>query len=156
VITYLRSEPPAFRPNPPGDENLALGKYARPKMLSFAAQPFNAVDGNARSAFAIYADDRITSGDDWLHVDLDRPQTIDHYVVVSAPPVADWRPTTFTLQKSDDGFAWTDVDKVTDNRAERCERKVPAFTARHVRLYLPQGKPFSIDEFELYHRGKAE
>lgn len=156
VITYLRSEPPVFRPNPPGDENLAIGKYARPKMLSFAAQPFNAVDGDARSAFAIYADDRITSGDDWLHVDLERPQTIDQYVVVSKPSVAAWRPATFMLQKSDDGFAWTDVDKVTDNREDRCERTVPAFTARHVRLYLPQGKPFSIDEFELYHRGKAE
>lgn len=156
VITYLRSEPPVFRPNPPGDENLALGRYARSKMLSFATQPFNAVDGDARSTFALYADDRITWGDDWLHVDLDRPQTIDRYVVVSKPAVEDWQPAHFTLQKSDDGFAWTDVDKVADNREVRCERDVPAFTARHVRLYMPRGKPFSIDELELYHRGKAE
>jgi hypothetical protein len=61
----------------------------------------------------------------------------------------------FTLQKSDDGFTWTDVDKVTGNREERFERKVPAFTARYVRLYLPQGKPFSINEFGLYHGGNA-
>jgi hypothetical protein len=155
VITYTRSEPAVYRPNPPGDENLALGKYARSKMLSFGAQPFNAVDGDAKSAFAIYPDDRITSGDDWLQVDLDRPQTIDRYIVVSTPPVEGWRPANFTLQKSDDGFTWTDVDRVTGNREERFERKVPAFTARYVRLYLPQGKPFSINEFGLYHGGDA-
>ena len=54
---------------------------------------------------------------------------------------------------SDDGFTWTDVDKVTGNQKERCERKVSAFTARYVRLYLPQGKPFTIQEFELYRDG---
>ena len=155
VITYTRSEPAVYRPNPPGEENLALGKYARSKMLSFGAQPFNAVDGDAKSAFAIYPDDRITSGEDWLQVDLDRPQTIDRYIVVSTPPTEGWRPVNFTLQKSDDGFTWTDVDKVTGNREERFERKVPAFTARYVRLYLPQGKPFSINEFGLYHGGDA-
>jgi hypothetical protein len=153
VITYTRSEPPVFRPNPPSDENLALGKYARSKMLSFAAQPFLAVDGDGQSAFSIYPDDRIASGDDWLQVDLDQPLTVDRYVVVSAPAVEAWRPATFTLQKSDDGFTWTDVDKVTVNRKERCERKVPPFTARYVRLYLPQGKPFTIQEFELYRDG---
>ena len=153
VITYTRSEPAVFRPDPPSDENLALGKYARSKMLSFAAQPFLAVDGDLSSAFSIYPEDRIASGDDWLQVDLDRPQTVDRYVVVSAPSVEDWRPSTFTLQKSDDGFTWTDVDKVTDNHKDRCERRVPAFTARYVRLYLPQGKPFTIQEFELYRDG---
>jgi hypothetical protein len=155
VITYTRSEPPVFRPNPPSDENLALGKYARSKMLSFAAQPFHAVDGDLRSAFSIYPDDRIASGDDWLQVDLDRPQTIDRYVLVSAPPVKGWRPVSFTLQRSDDGFAWTDVDKVTANQDERCDRKVPAFTARYVRLYLPKGKPFTIQELELYRDGDS-
>ncbi|NBT83104.1 MAG: discoidin domain-containing protein, partial [Betaproteobacteria bacterium] len=153
VITYTRSEPAVFRPNPPSDENLALGKYARSKMLSFAAQPFHAVDGDVRTAFSIYPDDRIASGDDWLQVDLDRPQTMDRYVLVSAPPVKDWRPASFTLQRSDDGFAWTDVDKVTDNQEERCERKVPAFTARYVRIYLPKGKPFTLQELELYRDG---
>ena len=142
-----------FRPNPPSDENLALGRYARSKMLSFAAQPFHAVDGDLRTAFSIYPDDRIASGDDWLQLDLDRPQTMDRYVLVSAPPVKDWRPASFTLQRSDDGFVWTDVDKVTDNHEERCERKVPAFTARYVRLYLPKGKPFTLQELELYRDG---
>jgi hypothetical protein len=156
VITYVRSEPPVFRPNPPSDRNLALGKYGRSKTLSFATQPFNAVDGDTESAFAIYADDRIAKGDDWLQVDLDRPQMIDHYVVVSTPPIAAWRPTTFTLQRSDDGCEWTDVDTVTANHEDRCERRVPAFTARYVRLFMPHGKPFSVNELELYRRGDGK
>lgn len=155
VITYTRSEPAVHRPNPPGEENLALGRYARSKVLSFAAQPFHAVDEDPRSAFAIHADDRIAFGDDWLHVDLGRSCTMDRYVVVSTPPVAEWRPARFLLQKSDDGFTWTDVETVTDNHQDRVDRSVPPFTARHVRLYLPDGKPFFVNELELYHGGPS-
>jgi len=155
VITYTRSEPAVRKPNPPGDENLALGKYARSKVLSFATQPFQAVDEDPRSAFAIYADDRIVSGDDWLELDLERPCTIDRYVLVSNPPVAEWRPAKFSLQKSDDGFTWTDVEQVTDNHQDRVDRSVPPFTARYLRLSLPEGKPFWLNEFELYRGGPS-
>ncbi len=155
VITYTRSEPAVEKPNAPGEENLALGKYARSKLLSFATQPFNAVDEDPRSAFAIYADDRIASGDDWLQIDLERPCTIDRYVLVSTPPVAEWRPSNFSLQKSDDGFTWADVEKVSDNKEDRVDRSVPPFTARYIRLYLPEGKPFYINELELYRGGPS-
>ena len=155
VVTYTRSEPAVSRPNPPGDENLALGRYARAKVLSFATQPFLAVDGDPRSAFAIYADDRITSGDDWLQLDLERPCTIDRYVVASTPPVPGWRPKNFHLQKSDDGYTWTDVEKVAEFNQDRVDRSVAPFTARFIRLYLPEGKPFFINEFELYHGGPS-
>jgi hypothetical protein len=155
IVTYTRSEPTVRKPNPPSDENLALGKYARSKALSFATQPFQAVDEDPRSAFAIYADDRIVSGDDWLELDLERPCTIDRYVLVSNPPVAEWRPSKFSLQKSDDGFTWTDVEQVTDNHQDRVDRSVPPFTARYVRLYLPEGKPFLLNEFELYRGGPS-
>ena len=155
VIAYTRSEPAVYKPNPLSDENLALGRYARSKALSFATQPCNAVDENPRSAFAIYADDRIASGDDWLQLDLERPCTIDRYVLSSTPPVAEWRPVNFRLQKSDDGFTWVDVDKVADQRQDRVDRSVPPFTARYVRLYLPEGKPFFLNEFELYHGGPS-
>ncbi len=33
----------------------------------------------------------------------------------------------------------------------RVQRDVPAFRARYVRLYLPDGKPFAINEFGLYY-----
>jgi hypothetical protein len=153
VITYTQSVPAVWKPNAPGSQNIALGKYARSKMLVYTYQPFKAVDGDSKTAFAIYADDKISSGDDWLQVDLDKKYRIDRYVVVSKPPVTKWRPTEFTLQKSDDGFAWTGVDSVSNNASERVDRRVAAFTARYVRLYLPRGKPFSIAEFELYYTG---
>lgn len=153
VITYTQSEPAVWKPNEPGSQNIALGKYARSKMLAYAYQPFNAVDGDPGTYFAIYADDKISASDDWLMVDLEKKYQIDRYVLISIPPVPAWRPETFTLQKSDDGFTWTDVDSVTANQIEKLERQTPPFTARYVRLYLPHGKPFSIAEFELYYDG---
>jgi hypothetical protein len=153
VITYTQSVPAVWEPNAPGSQNIAFRKYARSKMLVYTYQPFKAVDGDPKTAFAIYADDKISSGDDWLELDLEKKYRIDRYVVVSKPPVASWRSARFTLQKSDDRFAWTDVDSVSDNASERVERRIAPFTARHVRLYLPQGKPFSIAEFELYYTG---
>ena len=150
VITYIKSQPAVWKPNPPSGKNLALNKYARSKMLVYTYQPYNAVDGNPDTAFTIYGDDKISSGDDWLEVDLDRKYVIDDYAVVSKPANPSWRPAVFTLQKSDDGFAWTDVDTVSNNEKQRCERKVPPFSARYVRIYLPKGKPLSINEFELY------
>ena len=153
VITYTQTVPATWKPNPPSSQNIAFRKYARSKMLVYTYQPFSAVDGDADTTCAIYAGDRISSGDDWLEVDLDKPYVIDRYVLVSKPPEAGWRPAKFTLQKSDDGFVWTDVDTVSSNTREKCVRDVKAFTARYVRLYLPNGKPFSIDEFELYHTG---
>ena len=146
--------PAVWKPNAPGSQNIAFRKYARSKMLVYTYQPFKAVDGDPETAFAIYADDKISSGDDWLQVDLDKKYRIDRYVVVSKPPVTKLATNAkFTLQKSDDGFAWTDVDSVSNNASERVERRVAAFTARYVRLYLPHGKPFSIAEFELYYTG---
>jgi|GEM_PF-1019035 len=155
VITYTQSIPAVWKPNPPSNQNLALGKYGRSKMLVYTYQPFNAVDGDMETNFTIYPDDKISSGDDWLQLDLDKKYVIDRYVVVSNPKDSAWRPVAFSLQKSDDRFVWTDVDSVTNNTRERVERDVAPFTSRYVRLYLPNGKPFSITEFELYHtKGK--
>ena len=127
------------------------------------------------TAFVVTEFDAISSGDDWLMVDLGHAYQIDRYVVLSAPPNAAWRPRSFILQKSDDGFSWTDVDSVhqapvtSDKKAElialgfgytiaehdRIEREVPVFKARYVRLYLPDGKPFAINEFGLYYTAGA-
>ncbi len=105
------------------------------------------------TAFAIEADDKISCGDDWFLVDLDKVYMIDRYVVVSQTHDPADRPGGFTLQRSDDGFAWTDVDSVANNVSDKVERDVPAFRARYVRLCLPKGKPFAINEFELRYTG---
>jgi len=153
VITYTRSTPAVWRPNPPSRQNLAANKYARSRRLVSAYRPFDGVDGNPDTAFTIEADDKISSNEDWFLVDLDKPFMIDRYVVVSRPRDPAYRPGAFRLERSDDGFAWTPVDAVANNVSHRVERSVPAFQARYVRLYLPQGKPFAINEFELYYTG---
>lgn len=153
VITYIRSTPAVWRPNPPSRQNLALGKYARSRTLVSAYRPFDGVDGDIKTAFAIEATDKISSGDDWFLVDLDQPYRIDRYVVISQTPDPASRPADITLQGSDDGFVWTDVDSIGGPARDRIERQVPPFRARYVRLYLPEGKPFAISEFELYYTG---
>jgi hypothetical protein len=155
VITYVQSLPTEWRPNPPSGQNLALQKSCRSKVLAFGFQPFKAVDGDDETSFAIYGDEALSSGPEWLQVDLEMKCLIDRYVVESHCEVAAWRPDTFALEKSDDGFTWANVDSVSNNSSERVERTVKPFAARYVRLYLPKGKPFVISEFELYHSGEA-
>ena len=127
VITYTQSIPAVWKPNAPGSQNIAFGKYGRSKMLVYTYRPFDAVDGNMSTDFAIYADDKISSGDDWLQLDLDKKYMIDRYAVVSKPRDIAWRPNTFSLQKSDDGF-------VVDRRRfgiKKYERKIRPAVQQH-------------------------
>jgi hypothetical protein len=162
MITYTSSTPAIWQTNDPSDLDLARHKYARSKVLVSSYCPFNAVDGDLNTAFTIHADDKLSSGDDWLEIDLEQTFRIDHYVVYSQSADPEYRVTTFTLQKSDDRFHWVDIDSVTrssDGPLEhyygipmnRVARTVPVFVTRYVRLYLPHGKPFTISGFELYY-----
>jgi len=161
VVTYAQSVPAVWQPNAPSAQNLARNRYARSKVLVSSYRPFNAVDGDLNTAFTIHADDKLSSGDDWIQVDLERPCMVDRYVVACQTPYPSYRPPSFNLKRSDDGFSWTDVDPLTNNTGQldhyygipmtKVTRNVPAFRARYVRLYLPQGKPFTISEFELYY-----
>ena len=72
------------------------------------------MDGDLNTAFVIHPDDRISSGDDWLLVDLEKTYVIDRYTVISQTQNPAYRPVSFTLQKSDDKFVWTDVDSVAN------------------------------------------
>jgi hypothetical protein len=149
VITYLQSRPGVWQPNLPSGRNLAQGAYARSKVFVCTYRPFDAVDGSPDTAFVIHPDDPLAAGHDWLMLDLHTTCRIDQYIVLSRPEDPAYRPAEFALQQSADGFAWTEVDRVTGNVADRVERTVPAFDARYVRLYFPKGKPFAINEFEL-------
>ena len=111
------------------------------------------VDGSIETAFSVGEYDPTATGEEWLSVDLDRTCLIDRYVLVSMPPHATWRPASFILQKSDDGFSWTDVEAVTDNVHDRIEHQVAPFKARYVRFFFPRGKPYSVNELEVYHTG---
>jgi len=161
VITFIQSVAEVWQPNPPSARNLALYKYARSKFLVSTYRPYDAVDGDLNTGFTLHADDKISSGDDWFMVDLENSYRIDRYVVSSQSADPAYRLSTFTLQRSDDGFSWIDVDSVTNGETKlehyygipmtKFVRDVPAFRARYVRLYLPHGKPFTVSEFELYY-----
>jgi hypothetical protein len=166
VITYLKSVPAVWQPNAAGSQNIALNKSARSKVLVSSYRPFDAVDGDLNTSFTVQTDDKLVSGDDCLQLDLENSYRIDHYVVASQAGDPAYRVNTFTLQKSDDGFSWADVDTVTGSAGaleqyygipmSRTARAVPVFRARYVRLYLPKGKPFTISEFALYYtEGKS-
>ncbi len=166
MITYLQSVPAIWQPNAASREDLALNRYARSKVLVSSYRPFDAVDGDLNTAFTLHADDRLSSGDDWLLIDLDREYLIDRYVVSSQTADPAYRPAKFILQKSAEGSTWVDVDAVTPNPVTldhyygipmlRIERAVAPFRARFVRLYLPNGKPFTLSGFELYYtQGKT-
>jgi hypothetical protein len=162
TITYLdpESAPAVFVPNPVAPTNLALNKYARSRFLVSAYRPFDAVDGTLTHPFLIHADDPISSGEDWFMVDLDQPLTIDRYIVTFPSYMPRYVPRRFALQRSDDGLTWADVEVVAKVEGKaatelcipllRVEREVPPFTARFVRLFLPGGKPFALNGFELY------
>lgn len=160
VITFTSSVAAVPELNNPSDLDLARHKYARSKVLVSSYCPFHAVDGDLNTAFTIHADDKISSGEDWLEVDLEQSFRIDQYVVCSQSANPAYRVNKFILQKSDDRLIWTDVEVVTGGSGtlehyygipmSRWTHSVPAFTARYVRLYLPDGKPFTISGFELY------
>ncbi len=92
VITYTRSSPAVWQGNPPGKQNLAEGKYARSRFLVSSYRPFDAVNGDLNTAFIIQADDKISSGDDWLYVDLQKTYQIDRYSVASQTQNPGYRP----------------------------------------------------------------
>jgi len=161
VITFTQSVAEVWQPNPPSSRNLALHKYARSKFLVSSYRPFDAVDGDINTGFTLHVDDRISSGADWLQVDLGKSHQMDRYVVSSQAADSAYRLTTFGLQTSDDGIVWTEVDAAAEHPAQldhyygipmvKIVRDVREFHARYVRLYLPKGKPFTISEFELYY-----
>ena len=161
VITYLKSVAADWQPNLASNRNLALNTYARSKVLVSHYCPFNAVDGDLNTSFTLHADDRFSVGDDWVELDLEKVYLIDHYVVSSQTADPDYRPATFTLQRSEDGLGWSDVDTASLKTPPlehyygipmtKVARGVAPFRARHVRLYLPKGKPFTITEFQLYY-----
>lgn len=162
VVTYTDNvvSPAVWIPNSPGSENLALNKYARSKFLVSTYRPFDGADGSLTHPFLVHADDPISHGDDWFSVDLDRPCLVDRCVISFQSQNPRYVPRRFTLQRSDDGLVWGDVEtisKVTGKATTvlcipllRVERQLQPFRARFVRMYLPDGKPFAINGFELY------
>ncbi|MGW2539813.1 discoidin domain-containing protein [Kitasatospora sp. NPDC001574] len=122
-----------------GRRNLAPGGTATASSIhdDFAAR--NAISGaDATGEGWVSA----VGNQHWLQVDLGSPQQIGRYVILhrgatfTAPGQEAMNTRDWALQTSADGAAWTDVDTVTGNTANRTDRSFTPTLARYVRLNI--------------------
>ncbi len=114
--------------------NVALNKTATASGANSGEEAGKAVDGSTTSK---WCHDKGISGE-WLQVDLGEKYDISRWVVKHAGVAEAIKLNTrdFTLQKSDDGATWTDVDIVYGNQQNITDRNVPTFNSRYVRLFI--------------------
>ncbi len=114
--------------------NVALNKTATASGAGSGEEAGKAVDGSATSK---WCHDKGSSGE-WLQVDLGEKYDISRWVVKHAgvAEAIKFNTRDFTLQKSDDGATWTDVDIVYGNQQNITDRNVPTFNSRYVRLFI--------------------
>lgn len=114
--------------------NVALNKTAAASGANSGEEAGKAVDGSATSK---WCHDKGISGE-WLQVDLGEKYDISRWVVKHAgvAEAIKFNTRDFTLQKSDDGATWTDVDIVYGNQQNITDRNVPTFNSRYVRLFI--------------------
>ncbi len=143
---------------PSMEANLALHKQAIGDEGSGPLDgPGAAFDGVPRSAWVHRGDPG------WVGIDLAKPTKISRCVVMHAGSTDPGFPSRisahntvdFSLQASDDGEKWRDIDTVRGNHCDLTDRRVAVFTARYVRIYVTNsndsGDPKArIGEFELY------
>ena len=114
--------------------NFAFKAKARASASNPNEGPEKAVDGDPGSRWSMGG-----NGGKWLALDLGTPRNISRWVLTTSS-VADKKTeqnlAAFQLQRSDDGNAWTDVDKVEENRSAIVDRVVAPFTAKHVRILI--------------------
>ena len=133
--------------------NVATNKTATASGNASGEEPSKAIDGSTSTK---WCHDNGMSGE-WLKVDLGALYDISRWVVKHAGMAEAIRFNTrdFTLQKSDDGNTWTDVDAVYGNVQNISDRNVSAFTTRYARLYINTATQDNaggarIYEFELW------
>ena len=134
--------------------NFAFKAKARASASNQNEGPEKAVDGDPGSRWSAGG-----NAEKWLALDLGAPRNISRWVLMTAS-ITDAKATeqnlnAFKLQRSDDGNAWTDVDKVEDNRSAIVDRVVAPFTAKQVRILVtketrkPTDKNARIQEIVL-------
>lgn len=138
-------------------DNIALNKPTKANVLGERAH--RAVDGEKISSWSPSAEPPY-----WLEVDLEGTYLLSRWVVRlhGTGPLAGeveespFNAADFSLQISDDGVNWQDVDVVEGNTASICDRDLNLVKASYVRLYVT--RPTSVDrnnslavyEFEVY------
>ena len=133
--------------------NFAFRAKARASVSNPNEGPEKAVDGDPASRWSGGG-----GGEKWLALDLGTPRNISRWALTTSS-ITDGKTeqnlAAFKLQRSDDGTAWTDVDKVEDNRSAIVDRVVAPFTAKQVRILVtketrkPADKTARIQELLL-------
>ncbi len=114
--------------------NVALNKTATASGNTVGEEAGKAVDGSTTTKWC--HNDGISG--EWLKVDLGKSYNIGRWVVKLAgvAEAIKYNARDLTLQKSDDGTTWTDVDAIYGNQQNIIDRNVSSFGARYVRLYI--------------------
>ena len=124
--------------------NFAFKAKARASGSNTNEGPEKAVDGDTGSRWSVGG-----NGEKWLALDLGTPRNISRWGLTTSS-ITDGKTeqnlAAFKLQRSDDGTAWTDVDKVEDNRSAIVDRVVAPFTAKHVRILITKETRKSADK----------
>jgi len=139
--------------------NVALNKTATASGNSTGEEPGKAFDGATTTK---WSDVNGISGE-WIKVDLGAKYDISRWVVKNAgvAEAIKFNTRDFTLQKSEDGSTWTDVDAVYGNQQNITDRNVSTFSTRYVRLYVNTASQDSsggarINELELWGKTNVE
>ena len=131
--------------------NIALNKTATGSNGS-SLNAAKAVDGSAATSWSDLKDNAMSG--QWLQLDLGaNVNNISRWVVKASGYKNN--PRDFTLQKSNDGVTWTDVDAVHGNEKDVNDRNVPTFNTRYVRLLINNATQDNsggarINELELW------
>jgi hypothetical protein len=117
--------------------------------------PEKAFDGDVNSCWSL-----ATPGPKWLQVDLGKNMVVARWLARHASShrdPADGDTADFTIQRSVDNQAWSDVTKVRNNNQGVTDHRVPQFTARYIRMLIerpnrrPNNDPVArIYELEVY------
>ncbi len=147
----------------PKRTNVAKGKpvtSSDPKQAGSAEGPEKALDGDANTRWS-----STQKEPKWLRVDLGQSQSISRWVLKHASShkdSADLDTSDFSLHRSDDDKTWTKIEEVKGNILGITDRRVPAFSARYVKLSLEKPNRKSNDpaarlyEWELYASDPAQ
>jgi len=114
--------------------NVALNKSVTASGSKTGEEPGKAVDGSTATK---WCHDNGMSGE-WIRIDLGDKYDISRWVVKHAGVAEAIKLNTrdLTLQQSNDGNTWSDVDALYGNVQNVSDRNVPTFAARYVRLYI--------------------
>jgi hypothetical protein len=134
-----------------GGKNVALHKPATASSLFNATMnPAGLTDGVIAGApFGMHTK---VGGQQWVQVDLESVRSIDHVSVYNRGDGYFDEGLPFTLQTSEDGVTFTDLDKRTTSFSQSAPwvAKADGRKARYVRVNSAPGKYVTLSEIEVY------